>query len=129
MLPNGLNLDQEMDPFGFIIFTAKGQSQLDNMFERHVVLTFCRFIVGIPLDISVFKSYSDIKLNKAELTFEYDEDWLPEGMEDNLAICRFTDENGFEIVDGYKLDKKNNTITCNTEIPGYYFMVNRKLME
>ena len=28
MLPNGLNLDQEMDPFGFIIFTAKGQSQL-----------------------------------------------------------------------------------------------------
>ena len=103
--------------------------KVDNMFERHVVLTFCRFIVGIPLDISVFKSYSDIKLNKAELTFEYDEDWLPEGMEDNLAICRFTDENGFEIVDGYKLDKKNNTITCNTEIPGYYFMVNRKLME
>lgn len=28
MLPKGLNLDQELDPFGFIIFTAKGQSQL-----------------------------------------------------------------------------------------------------
>ena len=28
MLPKGLNLDHELDPFGFIIFTAKGQSQL-----------------------------------------------------------------------------------------------------
>ena len=28
MLPKGLNLDQELDPFGFIIFTAKGKSQL-----------------------------------------------------------------------------------------------------
>ena len=28
MLPKGLNLDWELDPFGFIIFTAKGQSQL-----------------------------------------------------------------------------------------------------
>ena len=28
MLQKGLNLDQGLDPFGFIIFTAKGQSQL-----------------------------------------------------------------------------------------------------
>ena len=28
MLPKGLNLDQELDPFGFSIFTTKGQSQL-----------------------------------------------------------------------------------------------------
>ena len=28
MLQKGLNLDQELDPFGFIIFTAKGRSQL-----------------------------------------------------------------------------------------------------
>ena len=28
MLPKDLNLDQELDPFGFVIFTAKGRSQL-----------------------------------------------------------------------------------------------------
>lgn len=28
MLPKGLNLDQVLDPFGLIIFTAKGRSQL-----------------------------------------------------------------------------------------------------
>ena len=103
-----------------------------NMYGQHVLLTGIRFMVGIPIEVSISRYYSDIeveKIDKAELTLEYDETLLPEGMEDNLALCRYTDENGFEIVDGYKLDKKNNTLTCNIEIPGYYFMVNRKLME
>ena len=41
MLPNGLNLDQEMDPFGFIIFTAKGQSQL----SQSVVILLLKTII------------------------------------------------------------------------------------
>ena len=47
MLQKGLNLDQELDPFGFIIFTAKGQSQL----SQSVVILLLKTIVlrAIPM--------------------------------------------------------------------------------
>ena len=69
MLPKGLNLDQELDPFGFSIFTTKGQRQL----SLSVLILLLKTIILRAIPITRMLEQS------AQVSLVLSGNWVPAG--------------------------------------------------
>ena len=82
-------------------------------------------LVGVPVSIE-----SDVKFDKAEITFKYNEDKLGNTKEENLCMMWYDEENDkYNLLEESSVNIKNNTISYNTTHFSTYLVVDKKIWE
>ena len=122
-IPKDLGALEEIDITASVNGNIKYIFDIRNVFGEHVMLTCTSFIVGIPVEIKINEKNLAKKFKSAKLVFKYDDSVLVKGTEEYLAVGRYIYGNGFEIIDGFVLDKEKNTVSCTITEGGYYFLV------
>lgn len=92
---------------------------LTNTYKIDILSSEVVGIVGVPVEI-----YSNESLDGAQLTFQYNPEWLGEVQQEDLVIMWYDrEEQWYQVItDSSHIDYKNHTITCPIKEDGTYLV-------
>lgn len=92
---------------------------LTNTYKMDILSSEVVGIVGVPIEI-----YSNESLDGAQLTFQYNPEWLGEVQQEDLVIMWYDrEEQWYQVItDSSHIDYKNHTITCPIKEDGTYLV-------